>query len=370
MSMREKITRNRIFVCPILPENVVKKYGASFAANNFCTNLLSEQDSFDEVLVTLPVRKTKREDLVYADKRIVPAHCKWFRKSKYLSRLAFLPEAFMMFRQIRRGDVVWYYNLPYTLAPLFLLLRLLKPSVQQNIIILDYTPGINGVRGMLYGMLLRLMNMAHGTICLSPNKLFTCRNTQCLPGVAPQGGSNPRLEKYDATFLVSGVLEENISLLESLLIPAFKHIPQCKLVITGQLKEEDRVRKSLAGYANIEYKGQVSLGEYFEILHSITFLLSTRNPEAPENQCNFPSKIIEALLHNRIVVSTLPYRQLEGIKYFQCSTDVETFQRQVLNWVSRDENELREYANQEALVKKKFCTRVWVETMNQIEEKP
>ena len=98
------------------------------------------------------------------------------------------------------------------------------------------------------------------------------------------------------------------------------------------------------------------------------FLLSTRNPTYPENQCNFPSKIIEALLHNRIVVSTLHYPQLDGINYFEVSHDVDDFVKDIESIISLPENQLLTYANQSNVVAKRFSTEVWDKTMKLIEK--
>ena len=120
-------------------------------------------------------------------------------------------------------------------------------------------------------------------------------------------------------------------------------------------------------HTNIIYHGVLPYDEYIELLHSVPFLLSTRNPHAPENQCNFPSKIIEALLHNRIIISTIHYEQLDGIKYFEVPADIEGFTDSINVICRRTEEELIAYANQSNLVKERFSTKVWETTMRKIE---
>ena len=104
------------------------------------------------------------------------------------------------------------------------------------------------------------------------------------------------------------------------------------------------------------------------ILHDTPFLLSTRDPRYPENQCNFPSKVIEALLHNRIIVSTIHYPQLDGIKYFEVGTDIEEFIKDIRAISGTADEVLIKYANQSSIVKEKFNVRVWNEWMKKIEE--
>ena len=100
-------------------------------------------------------------------------------------------------------------------------------------------------------------------------------------------------------------------------------------------------------------------------MHEIPFLLSTRNPAYPENQCNFPSTIFEGLLHNRIVVSTLHYPQLEGIRYLECPTQVDAFVEFVRDMLKR--KDLLSFANQACLVRERFSAEVWNQVMTRIE---
>lgn len=96
-------------------------------------------------------------------------------------------------------------------------------------------------------------------------------------------------------------------------------------------------------------------------------MLSTRNPACPENQCNFPSKIIEALLHNRIVISTLHYRQLDGVRYLEVSSDKEGLKVDLQKISATPEAELLLYANQAKTVKERFSCEVWNKAIIKIE---
>jgi hypothetical protein len=102
-------------------------------------------------------------------------------------------------------------------------------------------------------------------------------------------------------------------------------------------------------------------------MHRVTFLLSTRDESYPENQCNFPSKIIETLLHNRIVISTIAYKQLDGINYFKVDSNCDAFKRQVLEICNKPNEVFKQYANQGGVVKKMFSTEVWNKTITEIE---
>lgn len=122
-----------------------------------------------------------------------------------------------------------------------------------------------------------------------------------------------------------------------------------------------------AKYPNIHWYGQLPFNKYLGLLHSISFQLSTRDPNMPENQCNFPSKIIESLLHNRIIISTIEYKQLDGIKYFITTSSPAFFKQHIEGVASLGKTSLMEYANQGEKVCDKFSTKVWNETMDKIE---
>jgi len=145
-------------------------------------------------------------------------------------------------------------------------------------------------------------------------------------------------------------------------------MPETTLHITGKAPDINLIKKYTDKYNNIIYHGMVSYKEYLQILHHIPFLLSTRNPSYPENQCNFPSKIIEALLHNRIIISTLHYNQLDGINYLEVNSDCEKFMNDIQKIMSMPKSELLQYANQSEEVIKRFNSSIWKAYMEQIEK--
>lgn len=152
-----------------------------------------------------------------------------------------------------------------------------------------------------------------------------------------------------------------------LLLEVFAEMPDLTLHITGKAPDKNLVDKYAKEHRNIIYHGMVEYGEYLQILHEVPFLLSTRNPQCPENQCNFPSKIIEALLHNRIVISTLHYNQLEGIHYFEVSTDKEELKNDLRRIITIPMEKLLIYANQAATIRERFNCTVWKKKMETIE---
>lgn len=347
---------SRVFISHIVPRDKVLKYNMSVAACNFSYNLI-EGGVFDRYYSILPPfvggRVEEFEGLVYSR----------LRYKGILRKFAPLVENITIFKKVSKGDSVWYYNCTTLNALLIVLLRLFKPSVQQNMIMLDYTPSDKPIDRFL----LWLSNHMHGMIKLADSPLFKVKNSVCLPGVVPAVGVEyPKVENVTKDFLISGALGDNISML-SMLLDAFSQMPELTLHITGKAPDEEKVEQYASQYKNIIYHGMVDYDEYLRILHSTPFLLSTRDPRYPENQCNFPSKVIEALLHNRIVISTIHYPQLDGIKYFKVTSDIVGFKDDIQRISSLEASELMLYANHSYEVKARFNVTVWNECMAKIE---
>ena len=361
-----KEINNRYFVCPLLPKDSVQTLNGSIAANNFCYNLISG-NLFTEILPYLPVGSIDQAKLHYEDNRVkLFCNAEW-RGRLLLRKFAFVSENARMFKQIKTNSSVWFYNLPYTIIFLYVLLRVFKPSVKCNLIMLDFTPQRKGLQAFSDAVEITCINKMHGMIKLADSPLFTVENSVCLPGVVPANGLRyPQVATVKKEYLISGALGDNIAML-SMLLEVFSWLPDLTLHITGNAPDKDLVEKYTQKFGNIIYHGMVPYEEYLHILHEIPFLLSTRNPACPENQCNFPSKIIEALLHNRIVISTLHYRQLDGVRYLEVSSDKERLKVDLQKISAMPEAELLLYANQAETVKERFSCEVWNKAIIKIE---
>lgn len=354
----------RIFQTFLLQDELVRKYKLSFAAANFSRNLING-GGFDKVYSLMPLTVSGELPQI-TDNNYEVVYSNWRKKSGILSKLSIFREQWIVFKRVKRGDSLWLYNLNIVNALLFILIRLFKSSVKLNIIILDFTPARSWKEQNYW--YLKLINRADGTICLAESPLFGIKNTALLPGVVPlTSEENPKIENPNKEFLLSGVISPVIAS-TPMVLKAFSQMPDCILHITGNaLEGEDMIIEYAAKYPNIKYHGPVSFKVYLDILHKVTYQLSTRDESYPENQCNFPSKIIETLLHNRIVISTISYKQLDGIKYFKVNSNYESFKDQILKICNMPNEDLMQYANQTNIVREMFSTEVWNETMKDIE---
>ena len=355
----------RIFVAHILTESLIQRYRLSPAACNFSFNLMSG-DLFDHTFSILGTYVSgKLEDKAFEDSRFTLVYNTFLRsKGRVGTQLASLFEQWKIFRKIPQATSVWLYNVTTLNAFLYILLRMFKRSVLVNIIELDFTPI---ERGGLNQLFLKIINRSNGNIRLSYSPLFTNKNSVTLPGVVPNNtGDEPLMSKPNNRFLLSGVLQEQISQI-TMVLKAFSNMPKCELHITGRADNEMIIKAYAETFPNIIWHGNLSFQEYLDIMHSCTFQLSTRDPRSPENQCNFPSKIIEALLHNRIVISTIEYPQIDGVKYFHANSELQKFQSDIESIVKMSDCKLIKYANQGKKVAEMFSTDVWKEAMKKIE---
>lgn len=352
----------RILQTFVLPDRLVKKHNLSFAAANFSRNLLNGV-FFDKIYSLIPVNiRGELGDIDESGYEVVYSRLRY--KKGLIAKFSIIVEQWKVFRSLRHNDSIWFYNLNVINVLLFLLLKVFKPSVKLNVIVLDFTPA-RSWREQNYWYL-KCINSADGRISLSHSPLFKRYNTQVLPGIVPSYETqNPEIYAINKSFLLSGVICNNISM-TSKVLDTFSKFPECTLYITGRvLEDEELIRAYSRKFPNIKYLGSVPYDQYLNLLHQVTFVLSTRNPKSPENECNFPSKIIEGLLHNRIVVSTIIYPQLKGLKIFEISADhIFSSIRALLDLPVE---QVMKYANQQPQIMAAFNAKIWEKCICDIE---
>lgn len=351
----------RYFITNVLPHALCGKYKVSVAAANFSWALINS-DAFDCTYSIAPsnvigeINDVEMPQLIYSSLR---------KRGKILSKIAPLWENIELFKRIKSKSSVWFYNISIINILLFYMLKLFKPSVKCNVIILDiYIPKRKLSLENLY---LYTINKADATIRLSNSKRFTSKRSVCLPGVVPSDSPKfPLIEDLKPTFLLSGLLREDISQI-GLVIDTFSEISNAELYITGFSDDDQKLKEKCSSIPNIHYLGEIPYDEYLNLLHSVTFLLSMRDPNEEGNQCNFPSKVIEGILHNKIIISTIEYEQLEGLKYFKVPSIKEALKEQLYEILQK--KDLMEYANQSQFAIDSFNPDKWSEIMNVLESK-
>lgn len=336
----------------------------SFAGCNFSRNLISG-GGFDKVYSTMPLFVSGGLNVKYDGIELIYSPLRKF--GKRASRLATFAEQLKVFLKISNCSELWLYNLGILNVLLYILLRMFKTDVKIFVIVLDFTPP--NKKFSLNYFYLKLINKADGVIKLADSSLFVNPNSVCMAGVVPNVVKMfPRIVKPQMQFLLSGVLQPDISSIP-IILEAFAQCPQCVLHITGEWSNVDMMNCYTKGHDNIIYHGVLAYEDYLELLCNVTFSLSLRNPDWKDNKCNFPSKIIEALLYNRIVISTIDYLQIHGIKYIKTERSIGAFVDMLRHLSSMSESELLSYANQGIEVAERFSASEWNKAMAQIESR-
>lgn len=351
----------RIFIGHFINPATANHFKISLAASNFSKNLI-EGGLFNMAFSILPTSirgHQKISKISLNGTRIIYSKFRQFPAP--LHKISLAIEQISLYRKIPRKASLWVYNITIANRLLLFLLRIFKPSVGIYPIVLDYTPGSPTAAKEL-----KIINQSTGKISLSNYSKISKVNFKCLPGVAPEDSNYPLLTTPSCSFLLSGVLLEQISSL-SKVIKVFKELPSATLYLTGDISTRKDLLQELQNVPNIKVLGKLDEKGFVAILNEVTFILSTRDSSYPENLCNFPSKIIEGLLHNRIIVSTISYSQLEGIKYFKIGEDIESMTNDLEHIISLPPIELKKYANQGDHTKRLFSTAVWKKEIENIE---
>lgn len=352
----------RIYLGHFCKPDKEKELGISVAASNF-SNTLIQGDIFDKAYSILPpfVKGKRNPEELASDNSTMP-YSFWRRLPSPLCKLAPAFEQIILFFKIPRGASLWLYNVTLLNWILIKLLEWFKPSVSIYPIVLDYTPGQPG-----NDKFLRFINSTPGRISLTNYAELSKLNFSCLPGITPTINDIPLTDYSKRTFLLSGILNEQISSI-STVIEAFAQVPEATLYITGSLSHNPAIIKRISEIPNVWYLGMLSKKDYMKLLDSsATFILSTRNPSYPENKCNFPSKIIEGLSHNKGVVSTISYPQIEGIDYITTGSSVNDIKEAIKRIVLMSDAQISAYINQGKKISEMFSIKVWKNVIEAIE---
>jgi hypothetical protein len=353
----------RIFLSHVLPKENILKFKQSQAGNNFAYNLI-EGGCFDLVYSILPSNIYGDFDTMVDDK-VNFVFSKRLRRNKIFTVLAVIIENVKLLFKIKSNSDVWFYNITFLNFFSFIIEKFIRRRNRAFIIVLDFTPAKKS--WSLQRFYLWLMNRADGMICLSDSETFKCKNKIVLPGVVPSNKENiPEITSITSNFLLSGVISERISM-ASTILEVFSLLPECNLYITGHVEDLALIKSYSQRFSNIHFLGTLSYDKYLDLLHNITFGLSARNIDYEENRNNFPSKIIEQLFHNRIIISTMEYSQISELKYFKIPHRAEEMRKAIKDIISLEKQEILTYANQSKKVYSLFNTNMWKEALQNIE---
>lgn len=235
------------------------------------------------------------------------------------------------------SEAVIAYNVVYAWLGLP---KLAKKNNKKSVLILaDYsgTESCQGFARKLYAKcMLRDMRKYDLVVGLSENigkRLNQKQRFLCMEGgidlslyqnmcpLAPEKGE-------PLGIMYAGVLNEVTGV--DLLLEAMKQMDKAdiELTITGRGELESRIQEAAACDSRIRFYGSLPYEQYLEKLKNAHILINPRNMELPENQNNFPSKIMEYLAVGKVLVSTkyAGWQKFDKTAYF-CDSNVDSISK-------------------------------------------
>ena len=349
----------RTFICNILPPEYIVKLKASQAAINFC-NRLVDGGCFDDVRSIVPVSYK-------LPKRIFYRNITYYVNNGNNMVAKILRYVYLNMKlawDVKRFDAVWFYNLTASSLLSYIILKFLFMR-RVYVIMADYTPPLRkkSMQTIIGGLLKR----CNGMIALSARSCFDqIKNLHIKAGIIDEEMLNRSVENVRSdkiTFLFSGTLTPVTGY--EMALKVFSQIPEAQLFVSGNGAFPDIYRK----YENIHFMGNLPYNDYLELLESVTVCLNFRNPNLPENNNNFPSKILDYFSRHKIVLSTMSYPEIEGANYIYSDFDESVLIKKVMDIVAMGVDNLTEYTNNTMFLRENFSVSSCKNMIRLVEKK-
>lgn len=355
--------KNRVLICQMLPEKVTHMHEVSQALNNFNINIINT-NYFETVISLVPVNIVSSIQSEIGGAKIEFVQNKYRNKNKILQYLNILIENFKIVSLAKSSSSIWYSNVNIqTLISCFILKFIYRKKVYN--ILTDYSP-TNNIISFQY-LLKILIDKLDGIITLSARTNIKHSNAITIAGIIPYDISEVYEIKSinNKDFLFSGALEKITGI--DLALKVFSRMPHLTLIISGRGKEINMVHEYVSIYPNIKYLGFLEYNEYKKILSNLTYCLSFRNPIFPENNYNFPSKVLEYFCANKIVISTIKYPELLGFNYYYCEFDEAELMTLINEILNSDQQNNFLYTNNGFSLNNSFSIKTWERSFEKIE---
>lgn len=350
----------RLFICQIVPNNLVHIIKAPQASNTFSYNLI-ENHLFDQVFSIVPLSYYHNE---IKDERIIKFYKGKYTHKKYKNIFCYIKNSLKVAGDSRKYNYIWFYNICNANLLAYIIIKYIFRK-KTYVIILDHTPANKTLS--LQNLKEWLIKKSSGAIALSSRGIFKIKNIDYLAGIIPLNKIKTiihPINPHKISFLFSGKL--NLPAGFDMVLKVFKTFPNLELYITGPDSFEKELIKN---HPNIHYLGYLPYSDYLKLYDKVDICLNLRNPEYPENINNFPSKILEFFSFNKIVISTIEYPELKDFKYFTVNYD-ENQIRDLINKIPKIKvDTLLEYCNNREQMKNNFSEHAWSKALSNIESK-
>lgn len=357
---------NRSLYCNYIPQELVSLYGSQ-CVTNFCGNLI-EGNCFSKVYSEVPlnVKKNILAELPSIQK-VKFIQVRVFGSFPILRHLNYLVENFLIVRLLRNDNSIWFYNLERHNLFAFMLLKVIYRK-KIYVLLADHTPS-NRLFSITKVAEICLSRFVDGILALSERLTIQNKNIVYMPGIVPMNAINSIKETNGEivknAFFFSGALKKVTGI--KMALDVFSELPECELYVSGRGEDESLVMKYASKYENIHYLGYLNYTDYLSYLKRFTVCLSFRDPNLAENKNNFPSKIIEYLACNKLVVSTIIYPELKDINYVYSNFDKEQLKMCILQLSQMNDAWFEKYSNHRDASLHYFSPMAWSNAFNRVE---
>ncbi|MBO5341833.1 MAG: glycosyltransferase [Lachnospiraceae bacterium] len=314
MEIGEQLKLNILFCGSFIPNNLeyAEKYCSAAGnrfQNNFIKNLKNLNYCVREVsYIGFPISLSTKEELIKIHSEKVKYHIK---EKNVFSTLAHFRKSIIS--RMKGCSKVISYNVVY--AWLGLPRWCIRNGVKSYLILADYSDitCYHGIVKKIYAYLqLKSIQRYDVVIGLSNRTRRFLRQNQEF--IVMHGGIDKAFYDYFEELSIKNV--EKIKIMYSgllnnvtgvdLLLEAFHNIAtsNVELHITGKGQYQELVEDNCRQDDRIIYDGFLEYEEYMNLLKDADILVNPRNMNLPENQNNFPSKILDYLAAGKIIVST------------------------------------------------------------------
>lgn len=291
-----------------VPEKIEYKVkNISAAGNRFQNNLIDNMKSCGHEVkecayIGVPVPETIRieseENTIWKDNGFLKSLSAFGRMVKKL---------------LDDSDAVMCYNITYAWISLPFWAK--RRGVKSIAVIADYSEAVSyrSLVGKLYAKLQGFSMRRFDTVVgLSANISGKLKKRQNF--ILMEGGIDRKL--YDAfTFrehtegtpvilMYSGLLSTVTGVDKLLEVMRYVENQKIQLLLTGKGELEPQVQQAAQEDSRICYLGHLPYEEYICRINQADILINPRNMALPENQNNFPSKIMDYLASGKKIIST------------------------------------------------------------------
>lgn len=291
-------------------EEALKNPGFSLAANNYQQKFIDiTRPKLAISIVPIFIHKKISYNYIYEPVIFVHNYTSIRIKVLYLIYKTLL-DNINVFILIKQSSIrhIWFYNLTKSNFLSILFLKFFSKK-KLFVIIADYDSG-NSLFTKLSNMLLKKID---GAIVLNSN-ITIIKNKQILPGILFAKDIIPPSKKtLSKNILFSGSLGETTGF--EFVLEFFSKYPEYELFVSGSAynyseKEFENIINTYSVFSNIHFLGNLTYAKYLKVLDSCDIALSLRDSQDVQHDYNFPSKIMEYLSRNKIVISTKSYKDI------------------------------------------------------------